>query len=61
MKETPKAMASPLHRIKNLQQVEPGKVAEIEKRMQRTYVARSTDYMREARLRADRIRDKALY
>jgi len=61
MKETPKAMASPLQRIRNLQQVEPSKVAEIERRMRQTYVERSAEHMRDARLRADSIRDKALY
>lgn len=61
MKTTPKAMNSPLDRISNLRPVADRKLAELEQRMRGTYVARTADYLREARLRADKIRDKSLY
>lgn len=59
--KTPKAMSSPLDRISNLVPVAERTVAEMERRMRDTYVRRTADYLREARLRADKIRDKTLY
>lgn len=56
--KTPKT--SPLHRIENLQEVDPKKVADLEARLKRTYVSRMSDYVREARLRAEAVRDKIL-
>lgn len=61
MEEKPKQLTSPLQRIKNLQPVDPAKVAALESRFKRTYVTEMTEYAREARLRAESVRDKVLY
>lgn len=63
MKKRPKleALGSPLKRIKNLREVEPTKVSELETRLRRTYVVRIGEQAREARLRAETLRDKILY
>ena len=60
MDDNAKLQASPLRRIKNLKPVDPSKVAEMETRLKRTYVEGMTQYAREARLRAEKVRDKVL-
>jgi hypothetical protein len=61
MKDGNRLLESPLARLKNLQEVPAEKVADIEKRFKATYVRGMTEYLREARLRAEKIRDKILY
>lgn len=54
-------LGSPLKRIKNLREVDPTKVSEMETRLRSTYVRRMGEQAREARLRAEKLRDKILY
>lgn len=54
-------LGSPLKRIKNLKEVDPQKVLELEARLKTTYVRRMGEQAREARLRAEKLRDKILY
>lgn len=61
MKDGNRLLESPLERLKYLQEVPAEKVADIEKRFKMTYVRGMTEYLREARLRAEKIRDKILY
>ena len=61
MPEAPKPLNSPLDRIKNLQPVDPSKVAALENRLKSKYVAGMTEYLREARLRAEQVQDKVIY
>jgi hypothetical protein len=53
-------LQSPLSRIKGLQEVPPEKIAAIEKYFKATYVRGMTEYQREARRRAEAVRDKIL-
>ena len=55
------ALGSPLKRIKNLQEVDAKKVVELETRLRITYVRRMGEQAKEARLRAEKLRDKILY
>lgn len=61
MEEKPTKSMSPLHRARNLRPVDPEKVAALEARLKGTYVREMTEYAREARLRAESVRDKVLY
>jgi hypothetical protein len=61
MKERSHLLDSPLTRVKGLQEVPAQKVADIENRFKNTYVRGMTEYQREARLRAEKVRDKILY
>jgi hypothetical protein len=61
MESKTKLESSPLKRIRNLQPVDPAKVAALETRLKESYVVGMTEYAREARLRAEAIRDKVLY
>jgi hypothetical protein len=54
-------LGSPLQRIKNLKEVDPKKVSDLEARLKNTYVRRMGEQAREARLRAEKLRDKILY
>lgn len=54
-------LQSPLQRIKNLRPIDPAKVAALESRLKQSYVVEMTEYVREARLRAEAVRDKVLY
>lgn len=54
-------LGSPLKRIKNLRDVDPQTVAELETRLRSTYVRRMGEQAKEARLRAEKLRDKILY
>ena len=54
-------LGSPLKRIKNLREVDPKEVLELETRLRSTYVRRMNEQAREARLRAEKLRDKILY
>ena len=61
MQKPPQIADSPLARIKNLEAVDPAKVAALESRLKHNYVAGMTEYLREARLQAEKVRDKVLY
>jgi hypothetical protein len=54
-------LGSPLKRIKNLREVDPKRASELEARLKTTYVRRMGEQAREARLRAEKLRDKILY
>lgn len=56
-----KKINSPLDRIQGLRPVAPEKAQALETRLKRGYVSQMTEYVREARLRAELGRDKVLY
>jgi hypothetical protein len=53
--------SSPVERLKNAKPVDPDKVRALESRLKRSYVVGMSEYNREARLRAESIKDKVLY
>ncbi len=61
MESSSRLLESPLARLKNLQEVPADKQADIEKRLTVNYVRPMTEYLREARLRAEKVRDQILY
>jgi len=56
-----KRLNSPLERIQGLRPVASEKAQVLETRLKRSYVPQMTEYVREARLRAELGRDKVLY
>lgn len=61
MESSSRLLESPLARLKNLQEVPAEKQAAIEERLKANYVRPMTEYLREARLRAEKVRDLILY
>lgn len=61
MTDQRKPATSPLERIKNLREIDSQKMADLQNRMRTKYVTRMTEYLRESRLRAERIQDKVIY
>lgn len=61
MEDRSRLLQSPLTLLKGLKEVPAEKLAAIENRFKATYVREMTEYQREARLRAEKVRDKILY
>lgn len=52
---------SPLERISNLEDVAPNAVQALERRLKDTYVKRVATRVKEARMRAEKLRSQVLY